>query len=267
MTTLTFDPHLHLDHIVIVGAGGTGAQVARSVARILYDARSRRIHTPHLTIIDPDVVSPANIGRQLFAPNHVNLPKSTVLAQRLGLALGLEITAVTAPFHPRHMPTSYGSSTVVIACVDNHEARSAIHDYSCAALIDLGNHRTRGQCVIGNQPTNSPSYFNPDRQNVIRYLPHPYRVFPQLLEPEPETAADATLSCAQLVEQSTQHLLINDLMSLTAANYVYRLIHRQPITHWLSFADIDEISLRHVPINLQTIGHYGRILFETQKTA
>lgn len=45
-----------------------GAQVARIVARLLYDMRRARLHTPALLLIDPDVVEEKNVGRQLFTP-------------------------------------------------------------------------------------------------------------------------------------------------------------------------------------------------------
>ena len=61
-----FDPNTHIQTVVIAGCGGTGAQVARIVARILYDMRRARLHTPNLLLIDPDHVEEKNVGRQLY---------------------------------------------------------------------------------------------------------------------------------------------------------------------------------------------------------
>ena len=41
-----FDPNIHIETVTVVGLGGTGAQVARHVARIVYDMRRSRLHTP-----------------------------------------------------------------------------------------------------------------------------------------------------------------------------------------------------------------------------
>jgi hypothetical protein len=39
---ISFDPNTQISTITIVGCGGTGAQVARSVARMVYDMREAR---------------------------------------------------------------------------------------------------------------------------------------------------------------------------------------------------------------------------------
>jgi len=57
----SFDPNTHIKTVTVVGVGGTGAQVARILGRIVYDmARPRsgrgRLHTPQIVLIDPDTV-------------------------------------------------------------------------------------------------------------------------------------------------------------------------------------------------------------------
>ena len=88
-----FDPNTHIQTIVIVGCGGTGAQVARIVARIVYDMRRARLHTPRILLVDPDIVEEKNVGRQLFTPADaaLKLPKVEVVGRRLNMALGLDI--------------------------------------------------------------------------------------------------------------------------------------------------------------------------------
>ena len=84
----TFDPHLYIQQIVIVGLGGTGAQAARIAGRILYDMRRRRMQTPPLLLIDPDRVEEKNVGRQMFTPADIGAYKAAVVGRRLNLALG-----------------------------------------------------------------------------------------------------------------------------------------------------------------------------------
>ena len=55
-TINVFDPNTHIQTISIVGLCGTGAQVARSVARMVYDMKAARLHTPQIVLIDPDRV-------------------------------------------------------------------------------------------------------------------------------------------------------------------------------------------------------------------
>ena len=84
-----FDPHAYIQRIAIIGLGGTGAQTARIVGRILYDLQRRRQHIPELVLIDPDRVAAANVGRQLFTLSDIGRYKAEVVGQRLNLGLGL----------------------------------------------------------------------------------------------------------------------------------------------------------------------------------
>jgi hypothetical protein len=117
-----FDPNTHIQTVVIVGCGGTGAQVARIVARILYDMRRARLHTPKIILIDPDTVEEKNVGRQaLFAPADIGQFKAECVARRLNAALGLDIGWIAEPLDPERHAERFGS-TLVISCVDNHVA-------------------------------------------------------------------------------------------------------------------------------------------------
>jgi len=84
-----FDPNTHIQTVSIVGLGGTGAQVARSVARMVYDMKAARLHTPQIVLIDPDKVEQKNVGRQLYVEADVGQPKAHVLMRRFNMALGL----------------------------------------------------------------------------------------------------------------------------------------------------------------------------------
>ena len=81
------------------------------------------------------------------------------------------------------------------------------------------------------------------------YLPNAALLFPALLEPEPipEPATEAR-SCADLVLQGDQHLLVNDWMACAAASYLYALLRRQPVTTFATFVSLDGLSVRSLPI-------------------
>jgi hypothetical protein len=117
-----FDPNIHIRTITLVGVGGTGASTARIVARIIYDMRRARLHTPKIILIDPDRVEEKNIGRQaLFAPADIGQFKAECVARRLNAALGLDIGWIAEPLDPERHADRFGS-TLVISCVDNHVA-------------------------------------------------------------------------------------------------------------------------------------------------
>jgi hypothetical protein len=177
-----------------------------------------------------------------------------VLARRFNLALGLNIEAITAPFDPEDHHTSY--STLLIGCVDNHEARRALARANCLCWLDTGNSRQNGQIVCGSSGDRERVLKALERMaardGVVTHLPSPYLVFPDLLEPDEEP--EPALSCQQRVEQGQQHILINDCVATTAAGYIWRLLHRQPLTSFASFISLHAV--RPVVISAEEIRHY-----------
>jgi len=241
-----FDPFMHLQTVTVVGLGGSGSQVARSLARIVYDMRRARMHTPKLVFIDPDVVEEKNVGRQLFAAGDVGQNKSRVMARRFNQALGLEIAAIDQPLNVRQHIDRNGN--LIIGCVDNHDARRELAQAE-GIWLDAGNHFDSGQVCLGNTTDheNMLRHVKGD-EGKYRYLPSPALLFPQLLEPEPKPNPQPNLSCADLVARGDQHLLVNDLVACVVAGYVYKLLHRLPITTFLSYISIDGLSVRSLPI-------------------
>mgnify|MGYP001167418476 CR=1 FL=1 len=243
-----FDPSLHLQTVTIVGLGGTGAQVARSVARMIYDMRADRKHIPQIVLIDPDTVEMKNVGRQLYTAADVGQKKAHVLMRRFNMALGLDISAIDQPVSAERHFERWGN--LIIGAVDNHLARRELANISGAIWIDTGNHASSGQIVIGNTGDRDTvmRQLNDTHDGAYRYLPHAGLLFPALLEPEPQESPAPERSCAELVTAREQDLLINDWMAIVAAQYVYKLLHRQPITSFVSYVSADGMSVRSVPI-------------------
>jgi hypothetical protein len=84
----------------------------------------------------------------------------------------------------------------------------------------------------------------------------PGLLFPALLEPEAEPTPQPQQSCAELVAARSQELLVNDWMSVATAQYIYKLLHRQPITSFATFVSSDGMSLRRVPIRWEELRTY-----------
>lgn len=273
MKQIAFDPHLNTNttEIVLVGCGGTGSALAKIIARMIYAMQSSGMRTPDkITFVDPDVVELKNVGRQAFAPADVGQYKAEILARRFSLALGLQIRAVTAPFSASTFESSYAyhhRNKLILGAVDNAAARHAISMVKNAVWIDAGNHRESGQVIIGNQSCMDVAELIDQIDAAleaaspeIRYLPNAAALFPALLEPEAvpegEAQADTNLSCAELLLRNEQHLLINEQMALIAGQYLYKLLHRQPITSFMTYVDIESLVMRSVPINRANLETY-----------
>lgn len=245
-----FDPNTYIKTVTIVGVGGTGTSTARIVARIIYDMQRARKHAPQIILIDPDVVEEKNIGRQaLFAPSDIGKFKAEVVGRRLNFALGLDIAWIPEAVDAVRHFDRYGGN-LVISCVDNYEARQEIHRIN-GILIGSGNHDDSGQVCVGNcDDPHLIRRFMDGRDGKYPYLPKEGLLFPELLQPEtPDERPMPGVSCAELIEEGSQHLLVNDMMATVVGQYVYRLLHRQPIHSFLTYVSIGDMpASRSLPV-------------------
>lgn len=131
----------------------------------------------------------------------------------------------------------------MISCVDNHEARQETHKISGCSIY-AGNEAHSGQVCIGNaDDPDIVKRFIDGRDGKYTYLPKEGLLFPQLLQPEPVSERSTVMtnvSCAELVMEGSQHLLVNDWMASVMGSYIYKLLHRQPITSFLTFLNADD---------------------------
>ncbi|MEP7288622.1 MAG: PRTRC system ThiF family protein [Chloroflexota bacterium] len=234
MESYVYDAPYHFNQIVVVGLGGTGSQVARCLARLLYHHQQKRQHIPNVLFVDPDVIEAHNVGRQMFTPADVGQPKAAVLARRFNMALGLQIAACCEAVDSRkHLP--HGS--LVCGCVDNHLARAEIARGSGFVWVDTGNGYDFGQVVVGDcgDAEQVRKGLRQAQNKRCRYLPHAGLLFPSLLQPEPEVPDEPVLSCGELVMRDEQHVFVNDFVATIAAQYLYRLLNREPLTTFATF--------------------------------
>ncbi len=211
-------------HILLVGVGGTGSWLALSLGRLAYHARQKGI-TFYLTFVDPDKVEIKNVGRQAFCPTEMGLNKAETMAWRLNLALGLDISAISAPFTLKagkawYTPHAPEASQLIIGAVDNHLARRAIAQFVTELRgrvwwLDGGNARSNGQVLIGNLA--DKKQFQVDEMGLCRGLPLPSIQEPGLLEPDP---TPQPLACAEMAEREEQSLLVNAQVAAIAGQYV-----------------------------------------------
>ena len=128
----------------------------------------------------------------------------------------------------------------------------------CTCWLDMGNHLQSGQSICGTISDRTrilDALDRMDRQGgVIHDLPNAALVFPELLEPDPDPEFEPGVSCSELLELGRQHILINDAVATAGATYVYRLLHRIPLTSFMSFVGLDAI--RPVPVSDEEIRAY-----------
>ena len=88
--------------VFIIGAGGTGSQVVTNLARMNAALQASGHPGLHVTVFDPDTVSQANIGRQLFSETELGLNKAVSLVTRINCFFGYAWTAEPQCFPTRN---------------------------------------------------------------------------------------------------------------------------------------------------------------------
>lgn len=238
----------------LVGVGGSGSQMLTGLAR-LHAALLALGHEGGLrvTAYDPDVVSPANVGRQLFSPADVGHPKATVLIHRLNCFFGLDWQAV---FERWRLPKDYGLN-LLISCVDTARARREIDaaltgsgDRGPEYWLDVGNRQQDGQVVLG-QPRRFPRPGeSAERRAKTRDTPARLRtvmeLFPELSDASlPE---DDAPSCSLAEALERQDLFINQAVTTFALHLLWRLFRDGGLDYHGGFINLTTGQVNPLPI-------------------
>ncbi len=123
------DPVLARAYVLIIGVGGLGAPVARTLA-------TAGVGT--LGLVDPDVVELSNLHRQLlYDEGDIGRPKVEVAAARLGaLAPGIRVHAWRERFAPGTVHRLRGVD-VVVDGTDTIAAKFLVNDAAVACGVPL----------------------------------------------------------------------------------------------------------------------------------
>jgi PRTRC genetic system ThiF family protein len=220
--------------INLIGAGGTGSQMLTSLARMNQAMLALDYPGLLVTVYDDDTVSPANLGRQLFAEAEVGLHKSVALVNRINRFFGTNWKAVTQRYTAETRPylPERGKANLYITCVDNAAARFEIGEILSEYKfnrsydrnkplywMDLGNSKDTGQVVlstIGELKQPKSEKFAP-----VGNLPFVTDMFKGLLENA--DATDDTPSCSLAEALTKQDLFINSTLANMGASLLWQL--------------------------------------------
>lgn len=218
-------------NVLLVGCGGNGAQMLMGLASLDTALRAISSRSLHVTVVDDDVVSEANLGRQPFFRCDLGNSKARTLTERINLAHGLGWKAV----HGR-APDAIGVEDIdmLITCVDTASARRRIGEALAEVRsppsywLDLGNRATDGQFLLGCPK--SASGDDPQR------LPTALEYFPELAdETVPE---DEAPSCSVAEALERQSLFVNRVVASHALALLFELLGRGSIGHAGAFINL-----------------------------
>ncbi|HEX9385299.1 MAG TPA: ThiF family adenylyltransferase, partial [Anaerolineales bacterium] len=238
--------------IHLIGCGGSGSWAAPHLARITKLLQDVHHLGVRLVFWDHDTVEEKNIFRQNFCEAEIGINKAETLARRFGLAWGIEIIAVNAPFsrdamYRNNLGARYGDNSmpVFITCVDNNKARQDIAK-ACSEnygwWLDTGNIKTAGQVSIGRGL--APREPSPLRfPSMTTWTPLPSVQFPGIMHEEVETKKEevdySEMSCADIALVDEQGLSINHSVASTAAAMLMKLLVTKDLQHHCAYVSID----------------------------
>jgi PRTRC genetic system ThiF family protein len=229
------------NEIHVIGAGGNGAQFINGLARMVLSLRALGHPGFVVKLHDGDLVTEANIGRQLYSGSDIGLAKSTVLVNRINAYYGLNFDAVPTRWPNSNSNPDSNRVAIVVGCVDNNAARRQIGEHLKKGVyrywLDMGNSAKSGQVIFGESTTHyvrrlqyqkrqrarkaddDDGYYDGDTTGEGPRLPTVLELFKDMRNPKiPE---DLTPSCSLAGALERQDLFINQLLSTWALQLLW----------------------------------------------
>nr|WP_096697685.1 PRTRC system ThiF family protein [Polaromonas sp. AER18D-145] len=241
--------------ILLVGAGGTGSRMLEKLV-CLHKALKAKGH-PHgfdVVVVDPDTVSPANIGRQAFYPGDVGAYKADILVTRANMALEDAVwESCVAKLDTQSNLSAYD---IVIGAVDNRAARLGILrglENTMSGLrywMDMGNRRADGQVVLGQ--VSSRRKVGEDKLR----LPHVGELYPELIDPAFEDSDD-TPSCSLAEALEKQSLFINPTLADFAGNLLWNLFTKGEVDTHGVFVNLERMVVTPLRVDPAVWARFG----------
>lgn len=218
----------HAITVNLIGCGGTGSQVLTSLGRI--NQALMALEHPGLSVsaYDTDIVSHANIARQLFSISDLGLNKAEVLITRLNSFFASDWQAYPIMYNRNCCPAN-----ITISCVDTVNSRMEISrintpnniPYTPIYWLDFGNGNSYGQFVLGSfhkikQPASK-------KYKTISKL----KLATELFDYSQINESDSGPSCSLSEALTKQDLFINSSLSHLGCSLLWQLLSKG----WIDF--------------------------------
>lgn len=239
--------------VKVIGCGGSGSQMLQALARI--NVSLMALGHPGLLVQawDPDKVTEANLGRQLFSKADLEQYKAKILIERINRFYG---------FNWQSFPLQWDEScikdnlyaNIMITCVDNVATRETVHKIGASYMrnrepfnipvywLDLGNTQNSGQAVLGSfgdikQPKRT--------RGTVAKLPSIMDLFPDLRKFD----KPGSPSCSLAEALDRQDLFINSTLAQFGANIIWKLFRELHIKYHGLYLNLETMSVN--PIKIQ----------------
>ena len=218
--------------IHLAGCGGNGCHILMGLCQLQAAVRGLGHPGIHVTAWDPDNVSEANLGRQLFTQDELGQNKAVTVITRANIVFGLDWEAVPIAYRPSRAPD------ILISCVDSKQARATIHERvrQCARhyWMDLGNGPDYGQVIFGETGKGK------------HRLPNVVDLYPEIIQGH----EDNTPSCSLAEALDRQELFVNRALTAHALHILWTVFRRGEITLAGCFLNLREMTVAPIPARL-----------------
>lgn len=224
----------------LIGAGGTGSQVLTCLARL--DTALRGLGHPGLfiTVYDSDIVTEANIGRQLFSPSDIGLNKAQCLVTRMNNFFGNDWKAVP-DIYPAIMKDTRRENlaNITITCTDNIKSRLDLWNILKAVPVsgyishetplywmDFGNTQDTGQVILGTVPKKIKQ-----PESTLYETVESLKVITRYVKYAKVKEKDSGPSCSLAESLEKQDLFINSTLAQLGCNILWKMFRNGMIEY------------------------------------
>ena len=244
--------------IHVAGAGGTGSQVITNLARMNVALQALGHPGLHVTVFDPDIITEANIGRQLFSEMELGQGKATAAVTRVNRFFGTTWTAENCRYPVRKTQENGDDRTrpanIIITCTDNTRSRQELwrflkkyretsvnNERAVYYWMDFGNAQTTGQVFIG-------TVRNKIRQPASKeFMPVPgMNVITEEVNYSTIEEKDSGPSCSLAEALERQDLYINSILAQVGCDILWRMFKEGRTLYRGAYINLD--TLRVNPI-------------------
>ena len=247
----------------LIGAGGTGSQVLTNLARL--DVTMRNLGHPGLfvSLYDPDVVTEANIGRQLFGESDLGMNKAVCLITRINNFFGNNWLAKPELYPDiNSWDRQEDSANIIITCTDNTKSRldlwTILKEYRKANRddkwnyvdfntplywLDFGNAQATGQVVLGS----IPKKINQPSSQLYQTVPS-LKVVTEMVKYSGIKDEDSGPSCSLAEALEKQDLFINSTLAQLGCNLLWKLFRNGMIEHHGLYLNLNTMKVNPIPV-------------------
>ena len=246
--------------VFIIDAGGTGSQVITNLARMDTALQASGHPGLHVTLFDPDTVTQANIGRQLFSETELGMNKAIAAVTRINRFFGTAWMAESRRYPPagtsKNRDAKPELANIIITCTDNERSRLDLwrflkkyreitinNEKTVYYWMDFGNAQTTGQVFIGTvrnkikQPV-SKEFLPVPRMNVITEEVS-YSVIKE---------KDSGPSCSLAEALGKQDLYINSMLAQVGCGILWRMFKEGRTLYRGAYVNLDTLRVNPVPV-------------------